>query len=188
MELTLKKEIITNKIACRTLGVAVFIILTALGAFVRIPLSFTPVPLTLQTFFVLLSASFLGRRLGVLAQASYILLGGLGIPIFSASTSGAAYLLGPTAGYLFGFVAANFYLGNRVTRLGKKYLAIVFDFFVASLIILFCGSIWLKLTLGYPLSKALYMGFLPFLPTDAGKALAAAALYMRLESRIKCIF
>ena len=55
----LSKEVIANKLACRIIGVAVFVISTALGAFIRIPLPFTPVPLTLQTFFVLLSGAFL---------------------------------------------------------------------------------------------------------------------------------
>ena len=93
MELTFKKEIMLDKSACRAFGVVVFIILTALGAFVRLPLPFTPVPVTLQTFFVLLGALCLGRNLGTLTQALYVSLGILGAPIFSQVVSGLGFLL-----------------------------------------------------------------------------------------------
>ena len=75
MEALLKREIILNKTLCRAMGVLTFVILTSLGAFVRIPLPFSPVPITLQTFFVLLSAALLGSNLGTISQLSYLLLG-----------------------------------------------------------------------------------------------------------------
>ena len=75
MEAILRKEILVNKTISRIIGLLTFIILTSLGAFVRLPLPFTPVPITLQTFFVLLSGAFLGSRLGISAQLGYILLG-----------------------------------------------------------------------------------------------------------------
>ena len=72
MEAIIKRELITDKRLCRILAVGTFIVLTTLSAFVRIPLPFTPVPLTLQTFFVLLSGALLGRKLGVSTQAVYM--------------------------------------------------------------------------------------------------------------------
>ena len=88
MEALLKREVILNKTLCRVMGVLTFVILTSLGAFVRIPLPFTPVPLTLQTFFILLCGAFLGSKLGVTAQLSYMFLGVLGLPIFTGAGSG----------------------------------------------------------------------------------------------------
>ncbi|MBI4972331.1 MAG: biotin transporter BioY, partial [Candidatus Omnitrophica bacterium] len=114
METLLKKEIIYNRVVCRFIGVAVLVILTSLGAFVRIPLPFTPVPITLQTFFVLLSGAFLGSNLGAVTQLSYILLGVSGLPIFTAAGSGPLYLFGPTAGYLWGFVLASLFIGKFI--------------------------------------------------------------------------
>ncbi|MCX5726738.1 MAG: biotin transporter BioY, partial [Candidatus Saganbacteria bacterium] len=84
-----RKEIVVSPVACGVIGVFGFIILTAAGAFVRIPLPFTPVPLTLQTFFVLLAGAVLGRKLGLLSQAGYVILGMLGLPIFAGAAGGA---------------------------------------------------------------------------------------------------
>jgi biotin transport system substrate-specific component len=188
MEAVFKKEIIINKTLCRITGIAVFVILTGLGAFVRIPLPFTPVPITLQTFFVLLSGAFLGSGLGATAQASYVLLGLSGLPVFTGAGSGLLYLFGPTAGYLFGFVLASF-LAGRLIKYGQNNLFLTFVIFcVADFILLSSGVIWLKFLLGYPFVKLLSIGFIPFIPGDLLKALTAAVLYLKLKSRIKEIF
>lgn len=188
MEAILKKEIIENKIACRIIGVSVFVILTSLSAFVRIPLPFTPVPITLQTFFVLLSGAFLGSNLGAITQLSYIFLGISGLSIFTGAGSGLFYLFGPTGGYLFGFVIASLFLG-RFIKYSKDNLFSIFGLFVLSdLIILFCGIIWLKFLLRYNLTKLLFIGFIPFVPGDLLKAWAASILYLKLKSRLKEIF
>jgi len=188
LELVLKKEIIVNKALSRTFGVLVFILLTALGAFVRIPLPFTPVPITLQTFFVLLSGLFLGQSLGALSQLSYICLGVWGLPIFTGAGSGIAYLFGPTGGYLFGFVLVSFLLGTFTKRNHNALLPVFVILCMADLILLSCGTIWLKFIFGYSFKKTLLIGFLPFLPGDLFKALVAAFLYLKFKSRIKEIF
>ena len=114
MESVLKKEIVLNKTLSRIFCLLMFIILTTLGAFIRIPLPFSPVPITLQTFFVLLSGALLGANLGITAQLSYVCLGLSGLPIFTGTGSGALYLFGPTGGYLAGFVLASFLLGKTI--------------------------------------------------------------------------
>jgi biotin transport system substrate-specific component len=188
METVFKKEIIINKTLCRVIGIAVFVILTGLGAFVRIPLPFTPVPITLQTFFVLLSGAFLGSALGATAQASYVLSGLSGLPVFSQAGSGLLYLFGPTAGYLFGFVLASFLVG-RFIKYSRNNLWLTFVIFCAAdCILLLSGVIWLKFLLGYPLLKLLSIGFIPFIPGDLLKALGAALIYLKLKSRLKEIF
>ncbi|MCM8795296.1 MAG: biotin transporter BioY [Candidatus Omnitrophica bacterium] len=187
MEAILKKEIVVNKTFCRTIGVFVFVILTALGAFVRIPLTFTPVPVTLQTFFVLLSGAFLGSALGSLSQASYLVLGILGLPIFTGAGSGLLYLFGPTGGYLLGFVFASFFVG-RFIRYGKNLFWVFCILVFADFILLALGVFWLKFLFSYPWSKILLMGFLPFLPGDLFKAGVASFIYLKLKSRLKEIF
>lgn len=176
-----------NKAACRIIGISAFVIMTGLGAFVRIPLPFSPVPLTLQTFFVLLSGAVLGSKLGLTAQLSYMLLGVSGVPLFTASGSGLLYLAGPTAGYLFGFMPASFLVG-RFIRYSKNFFSLFALFCLADLIILACGMLWLKFLFGYGIDKAFLLGFFPFIPGDMLKALAAAAFYSRLKSRLKEIF
>lgn len=188
MEAILKKELILNKTLCRIFGVSVFVILTALGAYVRIPLPFTPVPITLQTFFVLLSGAFLGAGFGASAQFGYILLGASGLPIFTGAGSGPLYLFGPTAGYLLGFVLAAFFIG-RFIRYAQNNLFRTFGLFLAGdLILLAIGTVWLRFLFGYNLTRLLFIGFMPFLPGDLFKAYLAATLYLKLKPRLKEIF
>ena len=185
MDTIFTKEIIVHKTLCRVIGVSVFVMLTALGAFVRIPLPFTPVPITLQTFFVLLSGAFLGSGLGAIAQLSYALIGISGLPIFSSAGSGLSYLFGPTGGYIFGFVLAALFVG-RFIKYNQNNLFYTFVLFsLGDIILLFCGMIWLKLILGYPFSKLLFIGFLPFVPGDILKAWVASVLYLKIKSRLK---
>lgn len=184
----LKREIISNKLISRILGWVSFVILTSLGAFVRIPLPFTPVPITLQTFFVLLSGAFLGSRLGLSSQLGYILLGILGLPIFSGAGRGLLYLLGPTGGYLLGFILASFFMGRFIRCVQNNFFSVFLLFCVGDFILLMCGVVWLKLTFGYSLIKLLIMGFFPFIPGDLLKAFFATLLYQRLKSRLKELF
>ncbi len=188
MELTLRREVILDKTACRVFGVAVFVILTALGAFVRIPLPFTPVPLTLQTLFVLLGAVSLGRNLGVITQALYLVLGLAGMPIFSQPSSGLSFLAGPTAGYLFGFVLASLFAGQLIQYTRHRFSLVLAVVVCADIIILICGTLWLRFLFGYPSVKLLMMGFLPFIPGDLLKALFVTFISLRLESRLREIF
>ena len=188
MEAILKREIVLNKTLCRIFGIAVFVILTSLGAFVRIPLPFSPVPITFQTFFVLLSGAFLGSNLGAFSQLSYIFLGAVGLPIFTGAGTGLLYLLGPTGGYLFGFVLASLCLGKFIKYSQNNLFSVFVIFCIADLIILSCGMLWLKFIFGYSFTKLLLIGFIPFIPGDLLKAFVAAILYFKLKSRIKEVF
>ncbi|MFH0827504.1 MAG: biotin transporter BioY [Candidatus Omnitrophota bacterium] len=188
MELTLRREIILDKTACRVFGVVVFVILTALGAFVRIPLPFTPVPVTLQTLFVLLGALTLGRSLGALTQALYISLGILGAPVFSQTVLGLGFLAAPTAGYLFGFVLAAFFAGHLIPSARNNPFLILAVVLAADMIILVCGTLWLKFLFALPLNRALLIGFFPFIPGDLLKGLAVTSIFLKLESRLRAIF
>lgn len=183
MELALNKELTVNKQVSRVLAVFFSVALISFSAFVRIPLPFTPVPITLQTFFVLLSAGLLGRRLSLTTQTSYIFLGVLGLPIFTGASSGLVYLVSPTAGYLFGFVLAALFIGIFLKFAGDSPRLVLTAFLASSAVILLSGSLWLKFSLGLSLAQALFIGFIPFVAGDCLKALAAAALYLKLKNR-----
>jgi biotin transport system substrate-specific component len=187
MEAILRKEIITSRTLCRTLAVLAFVMFTALGAFVRIPLPFSPVPITLQTLFVLLGGALLGSSLGVLAQLSYIFLGISGLPIFTGAGSGLLYLLGPTGGYLFGFIIAALFLGRFIGFTKNNFLATLGIFCIADFLLLFCGVIWLKFIFAYSFTKLLIIGFIPFILGDLLKILVAVTIYLRLQPRVKQI-
>jgi biotin transport system substrate-specific component len=141
---------------------------------VKIPLPFTPVPLTGQTFAVLLVGATLGSRRGAASMALYIALGALGLPIFAGGAAGAAYLSGATLGYLVGFVIAAYVIGLLAERgLERNVRTSLIPFLVGTLIIYVCGVSWLTVVLG-DLGKALAAGLVPFLIGDAIKLIAAA--------------
>lgn len=188
MEAILSREIIVNRTLCRLIGVAFFIIALALAAFVRIPLPFTPVPITLQTFFVLLSGAFLGAELGLSVQLGYLFLGAAGLPLFAGAASGPAYLMGPTGGYIFGFVLASLFIGRYIRYCGDSLWAILAIFLLGDLILLFSGALWLKSLAGCGIGKAFLLGVLPFIPGDLIKVAAAGLIYRRLRLRLRDIF
>jgi len=164
-------------LAFQVAAVLACVIGTALAAQVRIPLPFSPVPITLQTFAVLLGGALLGPWAGAGAQALYLTCGALGIPVFAASLSG---LGGPTTGYLLAFPLAALVTGAafRTHHTALRIAGLV----GASALILGLGAAWLALFTGKPLAAALALGVVPFLPGDALKATAVwmlAGLWQR---------
>ncbi|MCG2784020.1 MAG: biotin transporter BioY [Anaerolineae bacterium] len=151
-------------------------LLVALLAQVRIPLPFTPVPLTGQTFAVLLVGAALGSRRGLASLSLYSLVGALGLPVFAGGAAGAAYAFGPTGGYLLGFMVAAYVTGLLAERgLERSIRTSIVPFLAGTLVIYALGTGWLAVQFG--LEKALALGMLPFLVGDAIKlALAAIAL------------
>ena len=184
MQWSAQRDFAGDKSVAAVISVFVFIILTALSGFVRVPLWFTPVPLTLQTYFVLLAGALLGARLGALSQAGYLLLGAAGVPVFSAAGSGLAYLAGPTAGYLFGFAGAAWLLATMLRHCRSRVLCYA-AFICANLVILACGSLWLAAASGCGFARAWLLGALPFIPGDLLKAVAAAQTYLWLRGRLR---
>ena len=187
MEAIIRREIIVTRTTCRVFCVTVSVILMSLGAFVRIPLPWTPVPLTLQTFFVLLSAALLGKGLGVSSQLAYLFLGVMGVPIFSGAGSGMLYLLGPTGGYLVGFVAATLFLSTTLGRAKEKAWMVWLLFLGADVLILSMGTAWLKISAGVSIRLAMAMGFVPFVVGDFIKVGASVYLYHKLRRRVESI-
>ena len=171
------------------IGVAAFTSLTALGAFVRIPLPFTPVPITLQTFFVLSAGVALGRRAGALSQGLYLALGCLGAPYFAGGESGLAYLAGPTGGYLLGFPLAAWLVGALAgAGSERRPLGVVGSLLVASAVIFVSGAGWLAVWGGYTVGAALAVGVLPFLPGLVVKVLLIAGAEGLLRERLDRLF
>jgi len=141
---------------------------------VKIALPFTPVPLTGQTFAVLLVGATLGSKRGAASMALYMALGALGLPVFAGGEAGLAYLSGATLGYLIGFVMAAYVIGLLAERgLERSVRTSILPFLVGTVIIYACGVTWLAVLLG-SFSKALAAGLLPFLLGDALKLITAA--------------
>jgi biotin transport system substrate-specific component len=148
-------------------------LLVTLLAQVRIPLPFTPVPLTGQTFAVLLVGAALGSRRGVASLGLYLALGALGLPFFAGGASGLAYMTGPTLGYLVGFIVAAYIVGLLAERgLERDLRTSLLPFLTGTIIIYVFGAGWLALSLG--IQKAVMLGVIPFLIGDAVKIILAS--------------
>ncbi len=156
--------------------VLAFSLVTALSAQIAIPLPFTPVPLTGQTFGVLLTGALLGPRLGALAMLLYLMEGASGLPFFAGGAFGAARLAGPTGGYLIAYPFAAAVAGWLATRgWDRRPLTMLVALLLGSVVIFALGAAWLAHFVGGA-SHALTLGVLPFLPGDVVKALLAAGL------------
>src|SRR2546421_9007882 len=157
--------------------VVAFSLLVALAAQVVVPLPWTPVPLTAQTFAVLLTGALLGSRLGALALVAYLVEGASGPPFFVGGAGGLQHFQGATAGYLFAFPLAAFVTGYLAERgWDRRFLTAAAAMAAGSLVILACGWAWLALLTGSA-SRAFTLGVAPFVAGDLVKvALAAAAL------------
>ncbi len=186
--LTDNKNIINSRKLTCVIGVVFFILATALGAYVRIPVHGSPVPITLQTFFVILAGAVLGKRLGFYSQIGYILAGAAGLPIFQGASFGAAYLLGPTGGYLIGFAACAFVVGRMIDRAGSNIVSIIAVFALGSLVIYASGVLWLVSIYKMSPISAISAGALPFIPGDIAKIALAGLIYSRISKRSKQIF
>lgn len=169
-----------------------FAALTGLAAQVRVPLPFTPVPITLQTFAVLLAGIALGGRVGGLSQALYVAIGLGGVPWFTGGGAGPSHLLGPTGGYLVGFVAAAAVVGYLTDRFAaaRELPALLGLLVVANFVVIYGFGlpwlyVWLSAVNGQAVSLAqlLTMGLLPFVPGDVVKLLAATAVGRALAPR-----
>ncbi|MGQ9683168.1 MAG: biotin transporter BioY [Anaerolineae bacterium] len=146
--------------------------LLALSARVALPLPYSPVPVTLQTFVVLGLGALLGRR-AVASVVLYIAGAGFGLPILAAGYGGLARLMGPTGGYLAGFVLAAYVVG-RLTSPDSPLLQRLGALLLGQALIYACGLLWLARFV--PADRLLMAGLLPFLAGDAYKLAAAALL------------
>jgi biotin transport system substrate-specific component len=151
--------------------------LTALCAQISFYLPGIAVPVTGQTFAVLLSGAALGANRGGAAMALYILAGMIGLPVFASGAHGTEIVFGATGGYLLGFLVAAWVVGRlseaRMDRTPVKALPL---FLIGSAIVYAIGVPWLAIAAGMPLGTAVSEGFVPFIPGDIVKAAAAGAL------------
>lgn len=184
----LKKELLTKGIL-----VISFTILLALLSQIRIPLPFTPVPLTLQTFGVLLIGYYLGAKAGTLSILLYLFLGAAGLPFFSGVKGGLLVLSGPTGGYLLGFLAGAYLVGKAKEKgLLERPIYAFLCGVLAHFIIYFFGVLWFVsgykfFSTSYTLREILTLTVFPFLPWDVIKSILFAGFILS-EKRVKEAF
>jgi len=159
---------------------------TALAAQLAVPVPWSPVPITGQTFVVTLSGAVLGARRAFLAQALYLAEGALGLPVFAAGGAGAAVFAGPTAGYLLGFPLAAALTGALAQRgWDRRFSTMLPAMLIGSVPVFALGLA--QLSRFIPADRLLAAGLFPFLPGDLIKATLAAlafpAAWRRARSR-----
>lgn len=167
----------TESFLLNLFGAIFFALLTVLSAQIRIPLPFTPIPMTLQTFIVPLAGGFLGLRWGIASMLLYLSFGLLDVNAFAAA-GGTQFVFAPSAGYLVGFVFAAAIMGwSRDHKFGNgaMFAALV----IANIMIFVCGMIGLMINASMSALEAWYRGVAPFLP---GGAIKLAASYLTLTS------
>ena len=162
---------------------ALFSALIAAGAFVSIPIG--PVPIVLQNLFVLLAGVILGPLWGVGAVAVYLFIGLLGFPVFAGGTGGMARLLGPTGGYLLGYIPAVFITGHISHHLKQSFKGDLTALAAGSILVYMAGVPWLKFYTGMAWGKSLALGMLPFLIGDGLKVVAGAYIAKTIRPVIR---
>jgi biotin transport system substrate-specific component len=156
--------------------------LTVVGANIVIPIQ--PVPITLQTLFVLLAGASIGLGWGSLSQAIYLGLGVAGMPVFAGGAAGGAVFGGPTGGYLFSFLVAPLVVGWLLRRSMATSWQ-VFAFIVGTAVIFLFGVTYLAVFITHDMGRALVVGLLPFLPGAVLKIVAAVSIHGSSQALIR---
>ena len=187
----MKQNILSNSIKIKTkekeFSNSIFLVLSgviflSIMSQLIIPLYFTPVPISLGSFGVMLIALLYGRKLGTATVLSYVVAGSLGAPIFAGFKAGS--LFSPTGGYILGYIAAALILGFLFDKgIAKSYVKTFLSLLLVSVIIFVLGA--LVLMLFVPIKNVFMAGVLPFIPGDMLKAVAATLLFPRLWKFIK---
>jgi biotin transport system substrate-specific component len=153
--------------------------LIALMAQLSVTLPWTPIPVTGQTFGVLLISCLLGARRGFRSVFAYLLQGGMGLPFFAGGASGAAIFTKPSAGYLFGFLIASIIIGYFADKnKDRSFKSALPSFLIGYSLIYICGVTWLSYWVG--LENAIYLGVVPFLPLTFLKLITLSWLFPTL--------
>ena len=177
-----KKPFITTK-QLTLLGVMTALT-CILGPF-AIPLPFSPVPISFTNLAVYITVYVLGMKFGTISFITYLLLGAVGLPVFSSFTGGLGKLAGPTGGYLIGYIflalIAGFFIDHFSARLHYAILGMV----LGTLVCYLFGTTWLALQMNLDFPAALAAGVLPYLPGDLAKIIIASILGPKLRGAVR---
>ena len=139
-----------------------------------IPLPFSPVPISLTTFAIFLAIFVLGMKNGTISFIIYLLLGAVGVPVFSSFRGGFQVLAGPTGGYLIGFIFLALIMGFALDHFDRKLVPTIIGMIIGMAVCYAFGTVWLAKLLSLSFKEGLMMGVIPYLPGDAAKIIIAA--------------
>lgn len=169
-----------KKIKTRELAMcALFAALTAVLSQISVPVG--PVPVNLALISVFVAAGLLGARYGALSQVVFVLMGAVGLPVFAGFMGGISGVLGPTGGYIVGYIACAFVTGLITGRFGKSMKASVLAMCAGLIVTYTMGTLWYSYVTQTGFVAALSLCVVPFLPGDALKIVLSAVLVKRLS-------
>ena len=145
-----------------------------------IPLPFSPVPISLTNFAIFLAIFVLGMKSGTISFIIYLLLGAIGVPVFSSFRGGFQVLAGPTGGYLIGFIFLALIMGFALDHFDRKLLPTIIGMIIGMVVCYAFGTVWLAKLLSLSFKEGLMMGVIPYLPGDAAKIIIAAIVGPKL--------
>ncbi len=145
----------------------------------------SPVPISLGTLGIYLAVSILGMKSGTLSVVVYILLGFIGVPVFTNFTGGAEKLLGPTGGYIIGYIFMALICGFFIDRWDGRFLICFLGMLLGTAVCYLFGTVWLALQMSLTFPRALATGVLPYIPFDLAKLLIALLLGGQVRRRLK---
>ena len=145
-----------------------------------IPLPFSPVPISLTNFAIFLAIFVLGMKNGTISFIIYLLLGAVGVPVFSSFRGGFQVLAGPTGGYLIGFIFLSLIMGFALDHFDRKLVPTIIGMIIGMAVCYAFGTVWLAKLLSLSFKEGLMMGVIPYLPGDAAKIIIAAIVGPKL--------
>ncbi|MBP5223079.1 MAG: biotin transporter BioY [Lachnospiraceae bacterium] len=148
-------------------------------------LPFSPVPISLCSMAIYFVLFVLGMKYGTLSVLLYILLGAFGIPVFSNFSGGFGKILGPTGGYIIGYLFLALICGFFIEKFPEKLPLQMIGFLFGTLVLYLFGTVWLKKQTGLDFRSALFTGVIPYIPGDFAKLFIAAAIAQPLKKRLK---
>ena len=171
----------------RMIVISLLAAILSISAYISIPLSFSTVPFTLQSLMLMIIALSMPISISFYTVGLYLLLGLIGLPVFSYGTAGLHILLGPTGGYLIGFLLSTFVIGFI-----KEKLDYFFGYFIAALlggvvVVYACGVLGLMFVLNIDFNRAFTIGVIPFIPFDLIKVLVSSVFVYNSRNIFKRI-
>lgn len=178
----------TTNTSNKTKAIAIIGVMTAVTCILgplSLPLPFSPVPISLTNLAIYFSIYVLGMKKGTLSYLIYLLIGFVGLPVFSSFTSGPAKLLGPTGGYLIGFILMALICGFFIDKWSNRMPLCFLGMVIGTAVCYLFGTLWLAYQASMSFSAALAAGVIPFIPGDLAKIIIAMLAGPQIRKRLK---
>ena len=167
--------------------IALMTALMCIAGPISIPLPFTPVPISLTNLVIYIACCILGCRKGTISFILYLIIGAIGLPVFSGFSGGLSKLAGPTGGYLIGFLFCAALTGIFVEKFEEKIYMYPIGMILGTIISYAFGTGWLAVQMNLTFIQALFMGVIPYLLGDGIKIAVSTVLGFTVRNKLKAL-